>query len=512
MTPRNTAAKTASSDAITLVWLQRELRLHHNPALSSALEQAAQTGQAVIVAYFHDPAQTVGDANSVWLAQSLQQLKHSLQAQGGDLWQVAGDFRQAWSKLLQDYPIQRVHYTRQLGQPFSTLQSWAHQISAEHGVAMHAFDSENWRPYEALRNQIGQPYKVFTPFYKALMQQLDQIETLDDSRPDVTASAQISCPPAYADTPEPLKQLCAQPWAQKILQHWRIGEHQAWQKLDRFVTQRLNAYTDTRDFPAQPGTSELSPHLHFGELHSRAVLQALWPNAADTPKAAAPWLRQLAWREFARSILWHFPESETQPFQPKFRGFYTPLAAQNARQHEIYQAWCRGETGVPIIDAGMKQLWETGWMHNRVRMLVASWLTKNADIDWRAGEHWFRQTLVDADPANNVMGWQWVAGCGVDAAPYYRLFNPVLQSEKFDANGDYLKRWLPTMQAWPKHAIHAPWQAGKGKDASPQIGLFGEAPPPIVDLTLSRQRHLERVQALKARATPDLTPDLSHQD
>lgn len=481
----------------TLVWLQRELRLQHHPALETALSSTAQNDDAVIVAYFHDPKHTVGDANSAWLADSLLDLKQRLAAQGGALWLIEGDFAERFQTLLDTHSIKRVHYTFQLGEPFKTLQQTALTICKERNVTLTPFETENWLPYDRLRNQSGQPYKVFTPFYNALMQRIGDVEPFDETPLDFHTTARIDCPPEHDRLPQHLSALRHQPWAEKILKHWQIGEAQAWQKVDDFVENRLSHYAHDRDFPALAATSELSPHLHFGELHSRAVLLSLSPLNPDTPTAAAGWIRQLAWREFARAILWHFPDTETTPFQPKFQGFFTPLSEQDEAHQDFYQAWCRGKTGVPMIDAGMKQLWETGWMHNRVRMLVASWLTKNADIDWRAGEHWFRHTLVDADPANNVMGWQWVAGCGVDAAPYYRLFNPIRQSEKFDADGRYLRQWLPALTNWPSKRIHAPWISGAQPD------LWSETPEPIVDLEASRQRHLEKVQALKQRRLQD---------
>ncbi len=481
----------------TLVWLQRELRLQHNPALETALDDAAQSGHAVILAYIHDPKHTVGDANSAWLAGSLLELKHNIETRGGRLWLIEGDFAERLQQLIEAHDIDRVHYTFQLGEPFKSLQTQALEICAKQNVTLRPFNTENWLSYETIHNQSGHPYKVFTPFYNALMQRLGEVEPFDETPLDFHATARIDCPPEHDRLPQHLSALRNQPWAQKVLTHWTIGEEAAWTKLDHFILHRLDDYDHDRDFPALPATSELSPHLHFGEIHSRAMLLALSPLNPASPKNAQAWLRQLAWREFARSILWHFPDTETQPFQPKFQGFFTPLSKQDETHQHFYQAWCRGETGVPMIDAGMKQLWETGWMHNRVRMLVASWLTKNADIDWRAGEQWFRHTLVDADPANNVMGWQWVAGCGVDAAPYYRLFNPVRQSEKFDAKGHYLKRWLPELKNLPEKSVHAPWAS---KTAAAQNDLWSEETLPILDLDASRQQHLEKVQALKHRS------------
>lgn len=464
----------------TLVWLQRELRIQHQPALESALANSKE----VIVAYFHDPKQTLGHANSAWLAKSLQQLKQDFQNRNGRLWLIEGDFSEQLNSVIRQHQIDQVYYTFQLGHPFSSWQQQALSVCRHLEVPLVPYNTENWLPYQQLLNGSGLPYKVFTPFYKSLMSKLSLFEPFDSPSADLQKTTLVSCPSEFQTLPNDLQALSNQAWAQKIMQHWQVGESQAWLKLDQFVASGIESYEMNRDLPGKTGTSMLSPHLHFGEIHSRAILFALNPLESLAGQSSQIWLRQLAWREFARAILWHFPDSERQPFQAKFEGFYSTQQDFDDQHHKIYQAWCQGETGIPIIDAGMKQLWETGWMHNRVRMLVASWLTKNAHIDWRLGVDWFNDTLVDADPANNILGWQWVAGCGVDAAPYYRLFNPVRQSEKFDAEGKYIKRWLPCLEHCTDQDLHQP----NNKACYPA---------PIIDLALSRQAHLSRRQRLK---------------
>ncbi|QBZ84195.1 Deoxyribodipyrimidine photo-lyase [Hydrogenovibrio crunogenus] len=472
----------------TLVWLQRELRIQHHPALEAALAESDD----IIVAYFHDPEQTIGDANTAWLANSLQQLQQDFKAHDGRLWCLEGNFEQQLDHMIQTYQIEQVFYTFQLGHPFKTMQQQALNVCQRYQVALRAFDTENWLPYDQLLNQSGRPYKVFTPFYNTLSQKLSELLPFSHAINSLEKTARTICQSGQDQTlPQSLTHLSTRPWARKVMQHWQTGERQAWEKFERFLNEGLAHYEQNRDFPAVEGTSQLSPHLHFGEIHSRAIvfeLLTLETEPGIANQAIHVWLRQLAWREFARSILWHFPHTETHPFQAKFETFFRPLSEADPEQVKNYQAWCAGHTGVPIIDAGMKQLWETGWMHNRVRMLVASWLTKNADIDWRAGAHWFNNTLVDADPANNTLGWQWVAGCGVDAAPYYRLFNPVRQSEKFDAEGHYLRQWLPELTPYSSKQIHAPWQTTPNE----------KRVRPIIDLTESRQRHLEKVATLKS--------------
>ena len=472
----------------TLVWLQRELRINHHPALEAAMAASDD----IIVAYFHDPEQTIGAANTVWLANSLQQLQQDFKTRHGRLWCLEGIFEQQLEQVIQTHQIEQVFYTFQLGHPFKAMQQQALNVCQRCQVPLRAFETENWLHYNQLLNQSGQPYKVFTPFYNTLSRKLSELEPFSDPIDTLEKTARTVCQSGQdQNLPQSLNQILARPWARKIMQHWQVGEHQAWSKFETFITEGLANYEQDRDFPAIDGTSQLSPHLHFGELHSRAIvfeLLSLETEPTIANQAIRAWLRQLAWREFARAILWHFPHTETHPFQAKFETFYRPLAEDDSESSKNYQAWCEGRTGVPIIDAGMKQLWETGWMHNRVRMLVASWLTKNADIDWRAGAQWFNDTLVDADPANNTLGWQWVAGCGVDAAPYYRLFNPVRQSEKFDANGQYLRQWLPELKTYSNKHIHAPWLI------APNEKRFC----PIIDLTESRQHHLDKVATLKS--------------
>jgi deoxyribodipyrimidine photo-lyase len=479
----------------TLVWLQRELRTTHLPALQAALAQSAQHGGAVILAYFHDPAQTIGgaqSANTLRLAQGLTYLQDRIRKLGGDLWMVAGDFEKALEGLIQTQQIGAVFYTYQPGEPFQTMQQQALTVCRRNKIALQPFFSESLLPPDSVLNGQGKPYAVFTPFYKALQVQVTRMEPLDEAVGDWSLLKPAD--PACSVLPDSLQTLMQRPWAQGLMANERVGEAQAWTQLQRFADEAIADYPEQRDFPAFPATSALSVALHFGELNVRAVyfyLLALQESGAVDTSGSQAWLRQLVWREFARYLLWHAPHSQFEPFQSKFAAMPWDEDAA-ALQH-----WQRGQTGIPIVDAGMRQLWQTGTMHNRVRMLVASLLTKNLNQSWRVGQAWFDFTLFDADPANNAMGWQWVAGCGVDASPYYRLFNPVLQSRKFDEQGDYIRRWVPELKALSAKAIHAPWEEPlecQMKD----VRLGVDYPLPIVDLQASRAAHLQRVEAMKA--------------
>lgn len=473
----------------TLVWLQREFRLDYLPALTTALNLPGE----VIFAYFHDRNRLVGEANTVWLGQALKTLRHQLQQQNGALWIVEGDFETRFQHILSQYNVHQVYYSFQVGEPFSGMQQSALAVCRKQDVKLTPFFSEFWLAPTDIQNQQGAPYLVFTPFYKALMAKEDQFNPLSANHGALSKTSILPVPDDYNRLPESLSRLMATPWAQKLLSHWQIGTSPAWQIWQDFVDTGLNDYEVHRDFPALAATSHLSAYLHFGHLPARQLyfeLQSLMADGAVTASSASVWLRQLAWKEFARHLLYWFPHTQTEPFQSKYQHM-----DWQANESQL-QTWQQGQTGIPIIDAGMRELWETGVMHNRVRMLTASFLTKNLNQPWQLGKQWFDQTLLDADPANNTMGWQWVAGCGVDAAPYYRLFNPVTQSRKFDPEGAYLRRWLPELANLPTNAIHAPWEAPLECQAhGVQLGLT--YPWPVVDLQQSREAHLASVERLK---------------
>lgn len=482
----------------TLVWLQRELRVANHPALEFAMNIKGE----VIVAYFHDPRQTIGEANSVWLAHSLKQLQEDFKQLNGQLWLIEGDFSQQLQKLIVEQQIDQVFYSVQVGEPFWTMQHQALTVCQQTNTKLRPFESENWFPYNDILTLGRTSYKMFTPFYKSLMSKINLIETFDQEIQDLTKTRLLAIPAKHTNLPQSLATLIKQPWAKKIISHWEIGESAAWYKATQFIDQQMDEYQQARDYPFMNATSLLSPHLHFGEIHSRALLIWLMQIQQNGGFRAdiESWTRQLGWREFARYILWHYPQTLQEPFQERFKGFYVRLPKESDQSNKnhatLYKAWIEGQTGIPIIDAGMRQLWQTGWMHNRIRMLVASWLTKNADISWQEGLSWFDQTLLDADPANNIMGWQWVAGCGVDAAPYYRLFNPVRQSEKFDREGDYIRQWVPELKKMPSKMIHAPTDFGDQTQLY-QIKLGEDYPLSLINLTESRDKHIEKVNQLK---------------
>ena len=333
----------------------------------------------------------------------------------------------------------------------------------------------------AILNQQQLPYRVFTPFWRTLEKQLD---TLPPPRPAPRKLPAVTRTVRGLDLDQ-LQLLPKIAWDEGLAAQWTPGEQGAQLQLKDFVKQ-VAAYPSGRDRPDHAQTSRLSPHLHHGEIGPRQIIAALSHRRAEAASdhGSATYLRQLGWREFAHQLLFHFPATTDQPLDARF-------AAQRwsgAKAH--LRAWQRGSTGLPIVDAGMRELWRTGWMHNRVRMIVASLLTKNLQINWLTGARWFWDTLVDANLANNTLGWQWVAGCGADAAPYYRIFNPVLQAKRFDPQRRYIRQWVPEIAALPDRWIHQPWAAPEHilHESGVQLGV--NYPKPVVDLGESRQRAL----------------------
>lgn len=479
-----------------LVWLQREFRLSDFPALAEALEIAKSKSQRVIFAYLHDPSLVIGDANSLWLSYSLLNLQEEIRGKGGELWMLEGSFADELTRLVKEHQVTQVFYTYQVGEPFFSMQNLALKVCKANRIALRPFNSEFLIEAHKIRNQQDNPYLVFTPFYKALIAKQHLIEPINQPLENLDLTSHIKPNnPDWLSLPKTLQTIQTQAWAKKMLPQIeaKLGESKAWQNLQDFINQSLEDYPKERDFPFLEATSNLSANLHFGEISPRSIffyLQVKLEERELNYGQVEPWLRQLVWREFARHLLVNFPTTETQPFQVKYQAMSWELNA------EYLRAWQQGKTGIPIVDAGMRELWHTGTMHNRVRMLVASFLTKNLNQSWLLGKRWFDDTLFDADPANNAMGWQWVAGCGVDAAPYYRLFNPVTQSIKFDSEGKYIKIWLPELTNLSSKAIHSPWE--HQAEAKAKHIILGETYPfPLVDLKESREKHLARIEFLK---------------
>ena len=474
-----------------LIWLRRDLRFADNPALQAAIDLGLQP----VPVYVHDTSlQTEGSAGQWWLHHSLAALQQELRGRGSDLLILAGDSLDQLQAAAQACRASHVFWNRRYEPAAMERDRLVKTALRDAGLEVESLAGNLLREPWTHAKRDGTPYRVFTPFYK---------ELLASTPLDMPLPPPVDLPPLPRSLPkgpglDALGLLPAIPWHAAFGEHWQPGEAGAWQRLEDFVSGSLVDYPDNRDRPDLPDTSRLSPHLHFGEISPRQVRQFIEDRLrhTDTPglvPAAEAWLRQLAWREFGHHLLWHFPQTAEQPLDPRFEAF--PWREDPAG----LRAWQTGQTGIPLVDAGMRELWTTGWMHNRVRMVVASLLTKNLLLPWQAGAAWFMDTLLDADLANNTLGWQWTAGCGADAAPYFRVFNPVRQGERFDPDGSYVRRWVPELAGLPAKWIHQPWAAPANVLHDAALTPGASYPEPIVDLATSRRAALSAWDRIKQR-------------
>lgn len=473
--------------SVALVWFRRDLRIADNPALLAALDAA----EAVIPLYIHAPAASdwpPGRASHWWLHHGLAALAETLHSLGSGLVIRQGDALTTLRQLVQETGAAQVFWNRRYEPAERAHDQAVKQALREAGLRVTTFNSALLHEPWTIQRPGGQPYRVFTPFWKAV-----QAKGLA-CPPEPVPRALPPLPVDLASEPlAALELLPSRPWDAGFYAHWTVGEAAAQRRLLAFAETRLANYAAGRDVPGQPGTSRLSPDLHFGQVSPRQIVSALHTAAGLPRPGAESYIREIAWREFAYHLLFHFPQTTDQPLDERFLRlpWRTDYAADLRR-------WQRGETGFPIVDAGLRELWQTGWMHNRVRMIAASLLTKNLLIPWQDGAWWFWDTLLDADLANNTLGWQWTAGCGADAAPYFRIFNPVLQGERFDPDGHYVRRWLPELARLPAQYLHQPWQAGERVLADCGVRLGSDYPAPMVDLKSSRERALAAFAAIKA--------------
>lgn len=467
-----------------LVWFQRDLRLADNPALAAACTRH----EHVVPVYIHAPEEEApwqpGGASRWWLHHSLAALQKSCDKLGAPLIIRQGDSLTELRQLIRETGAKDVYWNRLYEPALLARNKRVKEALRADGIAAESFNAALlFEPWEMKTLAAGEPYRVFTPFYKAMLPRLP-------ARAVVPAPRKLQSPKKVLDSLplEALDLLPKIPWDQGFHAHWTPGEAGAQQRLEQFCMGTLTRYKDARDLPAANATSRLSAHLHFGEIspvqiHARCLrLMAENPNPGVL-KNTEGYIREVIWREFAHHLLFHYPHTPGQPMYEKFAAF--PWRKNYA---DDLRRWQRGQTGFPIVDAGMRELWHSGIMHNRVRMIVASLLTKNLLIPWQEGARWFWDTLVDASLANNTLGWQWTAGCGADAAPYFRVFNPVLQSNKFDAEGTYIRRWVPELAALIAKDIHAPWELAQPPK---------DYPAPMVDLPVSRDRALAAYQDIR---------------
>lgn len=458
-----------------LVWLRNDLRMADNPALTAAC-QSAETVVAIYIHELDDRLRAPGGAARWWLNQSLNRLAIMLGVHGIALKVEEGEAAAVLDRALQETGACSVHWNRRYAPAERAIDTQIKAALRARGLDVHSHEGNLLaEPWTIMTGQ-GRPYSVFTPFWKSL-----RTRAVARPLPAPARRTPIANPNIDA-TYKPPK------WAGKLAHYWQIGEEAAQQRLEEFLDQQIEAYAEGRDFPRKDVTSRLSPHLRFGEISVRQIWHTARLRGEMQPElldGIDKFLSELAWRDFSYHQLYHRDDIARVPMQAR----YADMPWRNASAD--LERWQQGRTGLPIVDAGMRELWETGYMHNRVRMLVASLLTKNLLVDWRAGEAWFWDCLVDADGANNPASWQWVAGCGLDAAPYFRIFNPVTQGERFDGNGDYVRRWVPELAALPDRWIHHPFDAPAPLLREAGVTLGETYPEPIVDLKQSRQRALD---------------------
>ena len=470
-----------------IVWFRQDLRLNDNPALTRAAEQ----GRPVIALYILDTATaawSMGGASLWWLHHSLDRLDADLQKRYGiRLVLRRGDATMILPALARETGADAVHWNRCYEPAAIARDTALKTVLKQDGVTVETHNAallfEPW----TVKTQAQGWFKVFSPFWRACRAMPAPAapqrapETLARFAPSIAsdALADWALQPRKPD------------WAGGLRDSWTPGEAGAAARLADFVDRCLRTYADGRDRPDRPVTSRLSPHLHFGEIGPRQIWHALQMAAEGGSRNIDKFLAEIGWREFSYHLLFHFPDLPERNFRADFDAF--PWTGDR----RLLTAWQHGRTGYPIVDAGMRELWHTGWMHNRVRMIVASFLVKHLRQDWRAGQAWFWDTLVDADLANNAASWQWVAGSGADAAPYFRIFNPILQGEKFDPQGAYVRRWLPALADLPDRYVHKPWLAPDSVLDTASVKLGRDFPRPLVDHDGARKAALAAFAALR---------------
>lgn len=474
-----------------IVWFRQDLRLSDNPALLAARDSDRPVLPVFILDLESPGAWAPGPASLWWLHHSLESLSRDLEETGARLWLGKGKADEIIPALAREVQASAVYWNRRYEPWAIARDSRLKSALKQDGVEVRSFNAGLLiEPWDISTNE-GKPYRVYTPFWKSLKAKGDprapgpRVERLDfyGGAPESDALSDWNLLPAKPD------------WAGGLRETWTPGEAGAHERLETFLDERIADYDSARNRPGTAGTSGLSAHLHHGEISPHQVWHAVKARAGGSlSKGEDSFLSEIGWREFCYNLLYHFPEFPEENYQDKFDAF--PWK----ENEDALTAWKKGLTGYPIVDAGMRQLWQTGWMHNRVRMIAGSFLVKDLMIDWRRGEDWFWHTLVDADLANNAAGWQWIAGSGADAAPFFRIFNPVSQGEKFDAQGRYVRRWVPELAGLPDAFIHKPWEADRETLRKAGVTLGKTYPRPIVDHKQARERALEAWNEIKDAA------------
>jgi deoxyribodipyrimidine photo-lyase len=477
-----------SRNDTTLVWLRNDLRVTDNPALNAAALRGP-----VLPVFVWAPEEEApwapGAASRWWLHHSLTALSAELESLGLPLVVRAGSSLDTLRGLVKESGASAVYWNRRYEPAVIARDTRIKAALQQDGLEVTSFNGSLLIEPHEVRTKEGNPFQVFTPFWKAARQAKEVAAPAS-----MPKGAREPRKPPKSNRIDALALLPTIPWDGGLGDTWTPGSAGARAALGGFLEAGLAGYKTDRDRPAIVGTSRMSPYLRHGELSPREVLHAVESLAAGEPHAAVGaecYIRELYWREFGYHLLFHFPQTAEEPLRERFKAFPWRHDARQLR------AWQRGLTGYPLVDAGMRELWRTGWMHNRVRMNVASFLVKHLLLPWQEGAQWFWDTLVDADLANNTLGWQWAGGCGADAAPYFRVFNPILQSRKFDPKGDYIREYVPEIRGLSAEHIHTPWEAPQHACAAAGIRVGVDYPAPMVDHPAARARALVAFDTIK---------------
>ena len=470
-------------DKIGIHWFRLDLRLNDNPSLIYLNKQVDK----IIPLFVYDENIELGEASKCWLEKSLEILHKELRKLDSKLYIFKGDPKKIINKIILENNISSVSWNRLYDKHSIERDKDIKSSLIKNSIDCSSFNgyllSEPWE----IKNKSGSFFKVFTPFWKTNFETLSKILVSSSSKKynfyNKDISSVLKVDELKLNTPKKV-------WMNKILSYWKIGESAAKAKLQKFINNKLFNYGTGRDRPDTDFTSKLSPHLHFGEISPKTIFTEVMKSNIDDDNKKK-FLSEIGWRDFSYNLLYNYPEMTELPIQSKFLKFPWLKDKKNLMN------WKNGETGIPIVDAGMKELYEMGWMHNRVRMITASFLVKDLLIDWRLGRKWFEETLFDHDIANNSAGWQWVAGSGTDAAPYFRIFNPSLQSDRFDKDGIYIKKWVPELRDLPSKFIHSPWKLSALDLKKYNIELGKTYPCPMIDHSEARDRALMLYKKLK---------------
>jgi deoxyribodipyrimidine photo-lyase len=470
--------------APVIVWFRHDLRIADHPALAAA----EASGAPIVALFILDEGAAgewrLGGASRWWLHHSLSSLRADLADLGVSLILRRGSADCVLQGVIAETSAPAVYWNR-IYEPWAVRRDGAIKAGLRaQGVRIETFNASLLFEPSQIRTRDGGTYRMFTPFWRACL------AASPPAAPLPAPGELKAAGPIASERLDDWRLLPTKPdWAQGLRETWSPGETSAHRRLTEFLHSGAQDYRERRDLPAQEqGVSRLSPHLRWGEISPRQIWSAVAPVIGAGAEA---FLRQIIWREFSHHLLFANPHMPERPLEAKFDAF--PWAPDDA----AFVAWTQGRTGYPMVDAAMRQLWRIGYMHNRARLIAGSFLVKDLLLPWRSGERWFWDTLVDADLANNAMGWQWVAGCGADAAPYFRVFNPVLQGEKFDPEGAYVRRYVPELKALDAQYIHAPWQAPAAALREAGVRLGETYPVPIVDHKKARARALEAYASIK---------------